>query len=549
MESSCQNIEGKQVNNISEYLKLNAERFPDKPALLHPVRITYKELEAEVNRYSFGLENAGIKAGTRTILLLPVGPEFFILTFALFRIGAIPAMIDPGMGIRAMLKALADLKAEAFIGIPRAHLLRFIRPSVFKTVNIKIATGNFWFLGAQRLKSTQIDPGKKYQACKVDACTTSAIFFTSGSTGPAKGVVYTTGMLDNQIQVTKSQFRIGSDEIDLCTFPLLGLFAICHGNSSVLADMDMMHPAKLDPSRVIKNIQDFGCTQMFGSPMVLNKLSDYGTANRITLLSLRHIISAGAPVHREVLESFSQLIANEAKIHTPYGATEALPVTDINTSELLLTGSDRSENENGICIGYPVNGLDVRIIEITDNLIFSWNEAKQIPVNEIGEIAVKGPWVSIEYFNNRDANKLAKIPDPADHGIWHRMGDLGRIDEQGRLWFYGRKTQRVVTESGTLYTIPTEAVFNQHPLVSRSALVGVPDSLTGLKKPVICIELKRGSVPAMKITKELLESGGTNNLTKVISDILFFSKFPVDPRHNAKIFREKLAGWAVKKIK
>ncbi len=166
----------------------------------------------------------------------------------------------------------------------------------------------------------------------------------------------------SQIQVTKSHFNIGSEEIDLCTFPLLGLFAICHGNSSVIADMDMVHPVKLNPAKVIKNINDFRCTQMFGSPMILNKLSQYGSENKVRLPSLRMIISAGAPVHRNILESFSKLIENEAIIHTPYGATEALPVTDINSSELL--GLACGENENGICIGYCVNGLEIKIIEI-----------------------------------------------------------------------------------------------------------------------------------------------------------------------------------------
>ena len=549
MISSSQNIDFHKTNNISDYLSRNAELFPDKPALLYPVKITYKDLEKEVDRYSFGFESAGIKNRTLTILMVPVGPEFFIITFALLRVGAIPVMIDPGMGIKALLKSFKDLKAEAFIGIPRAHLLRFIRPSVFKTVKVKINIGLFIPFGGDRIKNILTDNPEKFKTQTVDYKSTAAIFFTSGSTGPAKGVVYTAGMLNSQIQVTKTQFNIGSEEIDLCTFPLLGLFAICHGNSSVIADMNMVHPAKLNPDKIIKNINDFECTQMFGSPMVLNKLSHYGSENRVRLPSLRRIISAGAPVHRNILESFSKLIENEAIIHTPYGATEALPVTDINSSELLNSGSGEKENENGICIGYPINGLDLKIIKITDNQILDWDDAVQATENEIGEIVVKGPWVSTEYFNNHEANSLAKISDSADQTIWHRMGDLGRIDGQDRLWFYGRKSQRVITTKGTLFTIPCEAVFNKHLLVSRSALVGIPDVASGFKKPVICILLIKGNHPNKKLSRELLEYGSESNLTKEISDILFLKNFPVDPRHNAKIFREKLARWAEKKLK
>jgi acyl-CoA synthetase (AMP-forming)/AMP-acid ligase II len=224
-------------------------------------------------------------------------------------------------------------------------------------------------------------------------------------------------MLDNQVTVTKTLFNIGSGETDLCTFPLLGLFALCHGNSSVIADLDMLHPASLNPARVVRNIQDFGCTQMFGSPMILNKLARYGSAKKTRLLSLRHIISAGAPVHQSVLESFGKMIVPEAKIHTPYGATEALPVTSIDASLLLSTSSYENEKEDGICIGHPVKGLDVRIIEITDSQISDWDEAVQLPAGEIGEIVARGPWVATEYFNNPEANRLAKIPDPGKHDI------------------------------------------------------------------------------------------------------------------------------------
>ena len=356
-------------------------------------------------------------------------------------------------------------------------------------------------------------------------------------------------MLKNQIEITRKQFGIGSDEIDLCTFPLLGLFAICHGNSSVIADMDMVHPAKLDPAKVIKNILDFGCTQMFGSPMVLNKLAEYGTRMQIYLPSLRKIISAGAPVHRNILESFRKLVPDDAEIHTPYGATEALPVTDITDSELLLIYSDQHKYEEGICIGYPVEPLDVKIIGITDDPISALHNVTPLPVNEVGEIIVKGPWVSPGYFKRNDADINSKIRDFTTNEKWHRMGDLGKIDARGRLWFCGRKSHRVITSEGTLFTIPSEAVFNRHPHVVRSALVGIKPDGSGLKKPVICIQLKPGFHPTKKLLKELIELGNSSGITKGISDILFKKDFPVDPRHNAKIFREKLALWAAKRVK
>jgi acyl-CoA synthetase (AMP-forming)/AMP-acid ligase II len=549
MEVDVQNIDNQTSGNVSEYLRINALKFSVKAALLHPVRITYKELDDEVDRYSYGLERAGITSGTRTILLLPAGPEMLFITFALLRIAAIPVLIDPGMGIKSMLDALEDLKADAFISIPKAHLLRMIRPSAFNSVKIILTTKLNWFLGAKGIKRFLDDKGIRFPSRKIGPHDIASIFFTSGSTGPAKGVIYTSGMLISQIQVTRIQFKFSSDEIDLCTFPLLGLFAICHGTSSVIADMDMVHPAKLNPARVIRNIIDFGCSQMFGSPMVLTRLSQYCSGKKITLPSLRHIISAGAPVQKSVLEAFGRFISDEARIHTPYGATEALPVTDITSTELALFDTEKPVSETGICVGYPIKDLDVRIIKITDYPIISWEDEIQLMVNQVGEIVVKGPWVSIEYFNKPDADKFSKIFDPADQSFWHRMGDIGRFDEKGLLWFYGRKSHRVITKNGPLFTIPCEAVYNLHLLVSRSALVGLQVGVDGFKKPVICIQLKTGNHPSKRLKQELFELGTSCRMTEDISDIIFFKTFPVDPRHNAKIFREKLTVWAGKRLK
>ena len=275
-----------KINNISDYLTLHAELSPDNRHFFIPKRHLQRFGE-KVNQYSFGLDNEGISAGTRTLVMVPAGTDFFILIFALIRIGAIPVMIDPGMGIRAMSSVLANLEPDAFIGIPKAHLLRLAYPHVFKTLKNKFTTGSVSFFGAKRLGDLAKDYTGQYPPHSHDPDDMAAIFYTSGSTGPAKGVIYTSGMLRNQIEITKSQFNIGTNEIDLCTFPLLGLFAICHGNSSVLADMDMIHPAKLDPVKLVKNIRHFQCTQMFGSPMILNKLAGYGARCNIKLPSLQ----------------------------------------------------------------------------------------------------------------------------------------------------------------------------------------------------------------------------------------------------------------------
>jgi acyl-CoA synthetase (AMP-forming)/AMP-acid ligase II len=199
-----------------------------------------------------------------------------------------------------------------------------------------------------------------------------------------------------------------------------------------------------------------------------------------------------------------------------------------------------------VCVGRPVEGVHVRVIRISDEPVATWTEGLEAPRGEVGEIVVQGPVVTRSYFNRPGSTELAKIADPAG-GFWHRMGDLGYLDEKGRVWFCGRKSQRVTTPERTYYTIPCEGVFNAHKGVHRTALVGV--ARNGATEPVLCVEPEKDvSIPRATLREELLALGAAQPHTKPIQTILFHKNFPVDVRHNAKIFREKLAVWAGKKL-
>jgi acyl-CoA synthetase (AMP-forming)/AMP-acid ligase II len=193
--------------------------------------------------------------------------------------------------------------------------------------------------------------------------------------------------------------------------------------------------------------------------------------------------------------------------------------------------------------------MTVHIIRISDDPIPEWSNDLPLPVGQIGEIVVEGPVVTKEYFHRQDPTALAKIIDSKTGRILHRMGDLGYLDARGRVWFCGRKSQRVITSSETLFTIPCEAVFNQHPKVYRSALVGVARNGTNL--PVLCVEVEKNSKPVdlETLKREILALGAERPQTKDIQNVLFHPGFPVDIRHNAKIFREKLAEWAARQLK
>ncbi|MGD8770288.1 MAG: fatty acid CoA ligase family protein [Desulfobacterales bacterium] len=542
--------------NVASHLKRMVKIAPYKRAVVYPAardpngrvsysHLTFLQLDRESDCLAHGFEKIGINRGTRTILMVKPGLEFFIIIFALFKTGAVPVIVDPGMGIRRMVDCFREGRPHAFIGIPVAHVLPTLYPKYFNTVRTWITVGRRWFLKGATLSRVRQVPWRAYEMAKTGRDETAAILFTTGSTGPAKGAVYTHGNFDAQLRNIKSHLGISTHEIDLSTFPLFALFWPALGITSVIPDMDPTKPARVNPKKIIEAIVNQGVTSMFASPALLNRVGKYGKQKRIKLPSLKRVISAGAPVSPSVIEQFSFMLCDDAEIHTPYGATEAVPVISISSNEILSETRKLSEQGYGICIGRPINDLDIRIIKISDAPINKWSNDLVVEDNEIGEITVKGDLVTRNYFERPTADALAKIKD--GNTVWHRMGDLGWMDSKGRIWFCGRKSHRVTTEKTTLFTIPCEAIFNNHPLVFRSALVGIGPM--GRQKPIICVELEHGKDRYNKkeIKKELFELAQQNELTKNINSILFCKSFPVDIRHNSKIFREKLAIWAEKK--
>jgi acyl-CoA synthetase (AMP-forming)/AMP-acid ligase II len=222
-----------------------------------------------------------------------------------------------------------------------------------------------------------------------------------------------------------------------------------------------------------------------------------------------------------------------------------MPVSAFGSDAILNETRKLSEQGYGMCVGQPVAGIDVRIIRISDGPIAQWTDDLLLPDGEIGEISVRGDQVTRGYYERPRDDALAKIVD--GDTFWHRMGDLGWIDKKGRIWFCGRKSHRVVCLNKTMFTIPCEAIFNNHPRVYRSALVGVGPQ--GRQRPVVCIELVPEDAGKDKkgLKKELLALAKSSPISEDIETILFHRAFPVDIRHNSKIFREQLAVWAENK--
>lgn len=535
--------------NIAASLPQLARDQPDTVAMRCPdasgrysIELSYAQLDARSDAIAAGLARGGIGRGMRTVVMVRPSPEFFLLMFALFKAGAVPVLVDPGIDRKALRQCLDEAAPDAFIGIPLAQLARLLLGWA-KSARHIVTVGRRWGWGGTTLaRIERAGKGSPPQLTATAADDVAAILFTSGSTGVPKGVVYRHRHFIAQIDLLRQAFDMQAGGVDLPTFPPFALFDPALGLTSIIPDMDPTRPAQADPAKLHAAIERFGVTQLFGSPALIKVLADHGQP----LTGVRRVTSAGAPVPPDTVARIRQLLPDDAQFWTPYGATECLPVAVIEGAELQAT-REATESGAGTCVGRAVAPNEVRIIAIDDAPMADWSEVRELAAGEVGEITVAGPTVTDSYFRRDQATRLAKIREQrADGGdrIVHRMGDLGYFDAQGRLWFCGRKTQRVQTAHGPLYTEQVEPIFNAHPQVRRSALVGV--GVPGRQQPVLCVELQPdvavAHVPA--ILDELRNIALQRPGTETIQSFLQHPGFPVDIRHNAKIGREKLAVWA-----
>ncbi|MDE1673950.1 fatty acid CoA ligase family protein [Nocardia gipuzkoensis] len=516
------------------------------PAYRH---LTYRELDLWSKAIAGRLSAAGVGTGTRTIVLVLPSPELYAIMFALLELGAVPVVIDPGMGVRKMLRCLRAVDAEAFIGIPQAHALRVLFRRSFRTVRTAVTVGGRWFWRGESLRAwgrtptVPVPPGSP--ATDDDLL---LIAFTTGSTGPAKAVRMTYGNLAAMVdQVHMARGEI-TPEASLITLPLVGVLDLLLGSRCVLPPLIPSKVGATDPAHVVDAIRKFGVRTMFASPAVLIPLLEYLRTHPVTLPSLDSIYSGGAPVPDWCVAGLREVLHEDAEVVAGYGATEALPMSTIESRELLNGLVERAQHGEGTCVGRPAYQVQARIVAITDEPIPTMARAEELAgeletTRGIGELVVAGPNVSTGYYWPEQANAQGKIID--GDRIWHRTGDLGWIDEQGRIWFCGRKSQRVITAQGPMFTVQVEQVFNNVAGVARTALVGIGPR--GAQRPVLCVEVKPGADPDF-VEPALRTRGAQFDLTKRIADFLVHPSFPVDIRHNAKIGRERLAVWAAERL-
>jgi acyl-CoA synthetase (AMP-forming)/AMP-acid ligase II len=290
-----------------------------------------------------------------------------------------------------------------------------------------------------------------------------------------------------------------------------------------------------DPRKLIDAIKQFQVTFAGGSPAIWEKVGLYASEHHLTLPSMKSLLMFGAPVRYHIHELFKEVLPG-GTTYTPYGATECLPVASISGREILNDLKHRATE--GTCVGFPVPGLEVKIIKSSHEAIQTIDQASELARGQIGEIICKGSQATRVYFQRPEATAKAKIADGGD--VWHRMGDLGWMDEVGRLWFCGRQVHSMDYRGRTYYSIRSEAPFNLHPDVKRTALIRLGTSTTF--KPALAIERKDhktrlSPVECKTFLSELKQLALGSEDSRDIGDFFLVKEFPVDVRHNIKIDR------------
>ncbi len=492
----------------------------------------------------------------RAALLTPPSADFFPFAFALLKLGIVPVMVDPAIGFKKLGICINQAKPDIFIGNSLTHGLRILFGWGKETVK-----HNFTIDRVKR-RMSKVDQPLVPNPLSLTPSSPAAIIFTSGSTGIPKGVLYSQGNFLAQLDLLQQTFGITEDEIDLPAFPLYVIIDALLGVTSAIPDIKFPVPGKTDPKKILDTIQKFKVTNMFASPVVLDILSSFALSGgafvapqskralrlhrqnaaaplRADLSSLKRIITAGAPATIPLQEKFRKLLDDKTDLFGIYGATETLPIAKVESREIFSL-KKRTEAGAGICLGRPIEGVNVRIIRITDAPIEEWHDSLQLESNIVGEITVQSAATTRTYIHAEQADRSSKIKDIDE--IIHRSGDVGYFDEEGRLWYCGRKSQRVETQHSIFFTEQIEGIFNTHPLVFRTALVGVN------QEPMLWLESNAAKANQDTIRRDLIELAKDHPQASQIKQFLFMKKFPTDVRHNSKIIREQLTRLAEKRL-
>ncbi len=526
---------------------------PERAAVIVPARevngsvsqpqaASFRALWRLVQQYRRGLSARGMVPGDRVLMLVSPGVEFLSFTLAILGNGGIPVFVDPGVGADNLKRCIDDAGVIGVISESRVLPLRALWFRQFQTVRYHCIVSDILPLpGTSGVFQAQFEAS---ESTEVERSGIEMIAYTSGGTGVPKGVLFTPEMLNSQLACFRSVFGFSSEDVDLPILPIFSLFDISLGMTAVIPPIDPSAPLSCDPAQLGDVIDRFGVTSSFGSPTVWGKIAAWAAREGRSFRSLKRVLLAGAPVADGVLSQV-QGVVPAGKVTVPYGATEALPVSVISAAERFAVRRDHEaleyslDGQYGVPIGLPIPGLSLRIKPLgTASSPDAWGG--DCAPGEIGELWVAGSTVSVGYLHGSGDTGSKRY----ENGVqWHALGDVGYIAPSGMVYFCGRLAHVVQTKT-LLCPIPVERIVNALEGVERSALVSLGERGAGVViEPRDCAVVTNDD-RRRELSERVRDALRGNPLTGDISAVFIHPSFPVDGRHNAKIFRDKLSTWA-----
>ncbi|MFN3404530.1 MAG: AMP-binding protein [Cytophagaceae bacterium] len=479
-----------------------ALKFPDSIALVEGNRrISYAELEREVKLAAAGLLKKGIKKGDRVLIFVPMSINLYKTVLAVFHIGATAVFLDEWVNKKRLEQCCKMAECRAMIGVWKARLLALFSSELRK---IRIVL------------SASVSGDSVLPPVAVETDDIALLTFTTGSTGVPKAAARTHGFLYEQFKALSDTIDPSSSETDLSNLPIVLLSNLGTGGTSVIADFKSSKPWKMDPERMIRSIKENKVSRITASPYFLLKISDYVIENKIEL-GLQKVFTGGAPVFPEEAQKLMTSFP-KARIKIVYGSTEAEPVSSVYAEDLVSSVADK-----GLYVGKLYDKIRVEVIPITEGPITINNEKDLIGIflapGKIGEIIVSGKHVLKQYFRNEEAQKLNKIVTEAD--VWHRTGDAGYLDHEGKLYLCGR-AKHMIKEDDQWHA----------PFIWENKLKKIPGVIKGtivkMDGEILLIIMKDRGVREEIVKNKLQEIGISYN-------VKFVLEIPMDPRHYSKI--------------
>jgi len=496
-------------------------------SLLSEETITFGDFEQRVCQFQRGLQAEGFRPGDRFVLMFPVSVDLYALIVALFAAAMVVVLVDPGMGKKQILRAISGTGAKALVTVRAVARLRWLLPSLWH-IKMYVITSNRGsrLLGKLQRQSAELAAARPVIVLR-GADDHALITFTSGTTGKPKGADRTHGFLRAQHESLAAMFPHVASDVDCTCFPAMVLHGLCCGITTVIPAVDLRAPASVNPAQVISQLKRHGVTRFSGAPAFMSALAEYINRQALHLPGVQQLAIGGAPVADAVCQNLVSAFPS-ARAYVVYGSTEAEPMTRVTLQEVLSDG----DPSGGYLVGRTSDTTVIKIVRLPvppPVLDERGIEPFTVASGETGEIVVCGPQVNRSYVSNPEENRKNKVIEIGGQ-VWHRTGDVGRLDARNRLCLLGRVNDVLDLSGSPVYPFPVERSVDALSGIRRSALVQA-----GPGKPAfLVLELEKN------MTLQALESGVKSCLAHhrlAGVQIQLMVKLPVDRRHNSKIDR------------